>query len=119
MRPYTTHSGLREGTWRISAQAEPRGDLVPLESVAIQGEFRGGSEVVPKSGTAVLSSIHTLRSNQSQRKYDDIGRLWYNGIAPGAPPPGAAAPVVPATRGFFYVRNQSSQWLEKPELPRL
>ena len=37
-------------------KAEPGYDLVPLGNIAVQRWFRGGSEVVPKSGTAVFPS---------------------------------------------------------------
>ena len=40
----------------VSNKAEPGHDLVPLGNVAIYEGFRGGSEVIPKSGTAVFPS---------------------------------------------------------------
>ena len=74
MALYTIHSDLREEIWRISVQAEPSDDLVPLENIAIRGWFRGGSEVVPKSGTAVFPSLcHSSHLEIVQARYEKRG----------------------------------------------
>ena len=56
MTLYTIHFGLREEIGQILEQAEPAFRVVPLENIAIREWFRGRSEVVPKSGTAVFPS---------------------------------------------------------------